>query len=845
MKKTFPFILGGLLIILATLNGCSSPTLGPISETTLLPHDLPVTTPDRVEIPGLIVVTNASDDGSPGTLRNALSIANERNQIVFASSFFQAGAQIPIYVEGEMLPPINHDNITISALPDSVVLNGSHLSGDWDSGLQITNASGVKISGLEISRFSGPAISIGSNSHNNVIEKNRLTNNAEGVSITSSTSYGNTIKENIIGIDLNNNPAGNSFRGLSIIEGAHDNIIGPGNQIAFNGPDADHAVGYDVFGYDRFGYDFGCGVLIEKTSGYPDSDGNWITRNSIHDNKGNGICLVNRETEVKGGPNEDIEAPFILSVNVFSGSVRGISCADCTVEVFSNADGYEGQLYEGRTLADSEGMFDFQKPGSFGQNLGFENTIITTTATDGNGNTSEFSRPGGTLPQTSWLQEGNTSIPRFLPTRPSRLLADNKIGLWLDEYRYYRDANFVFRNGFKRIRIQTLVSDDQPASTIINAETLSPKVDYTISQYADNGVKIQYFFGSKGSGVAIRPWDLNISFQTQEEIEPLLEFVDFVTKYFKDRFTHYEVLNEPGYIDIPTYVNVINQTVPVIRRNDENAKIEVNTFIGTWVENYEGYGTFQRYGPDPDGELYFHVHDLFTFQPGVLPSIDGLSWHPIYDNIPGDRYYKDYPDIVNEIKDLAAANGFSPDGEYFADEILWTTVDQIDWDNGPPISPFLAAKYYLRTIIEHRAMDFSVTFNPFFQRYYVTPMAYLANIMAGAEPANNILLGISPSPAMSVRQYAFTLPSGEKMIALWTNGNGTDETEEINDGITAQLRLGTIYMRSVGYTPVSVTAMDVLHGYEQVLVSRRDILGNLIINNFKIKDFPIILRFNR
>lgn len=799
-------------------------------------------------------VTSSSDGNFRGTLRYALSAAREGDRIEFDPARFGINSHTTIYVEGDLLPPIDKDNIILSALPGSVILDGSNLDGEWMGGLQIVGAKGATISGLQIVNFTGPAIGISGNSQNNVIENNRLINNSEGVNISTATTSENTIRNNIIGIDRSNNPAGNSSRGISIMEGAHDNVIGPGNQIAFNGPQNGDLTGYGVFGYDRYNSSDGCGVFIEKTMGYPDSNGNWITRNSIHDNKGNGICIVDRETGLEGGPNEDIEAPYISTINVSTGFISGISCARCTVEIFSNSDGYEGQHYEGKALADSKGIYTFQKLDSFNRNVPFENTIITTTATDGHGNTSKFSRPGGTLPPTDWLQSGNRSHREFLLTKPSRLLVDSKIGLWLDSFKAYQDSSFVLQNGFKRIRIQTLQSDDQPDSTVINSETISPKVDYTISKYADNGVKIQYFFGGRESGVTINYQNYNTTFQTQREIDDLLEFVDFVTNHFKDRITHYEILNEPGYIDLPTYINVINQTVPVIRNNDDGATILVNMFATTWIDgnSYPGYEGFQRSCPTKeedhetpaDGDLHYEMANFLSYTPGILPSVDGISWHPFYDNIPNDPYYQDYPKIVDKTRDLAVQNGFHND-EYFADEIMWSIVDEENWNNGPPISQFLAAKYYLRAIVEHRALDLTVTFNPFFQMNYISPMAYLANIMAGAEP-EKISFSISTNGNTNVRRYAFVLPTGEKMIALWTNDIGTDETLIIDEGMTAQLRFSNINLnRDMGYTPDNVTAIDVLHGYEQELMTIWDFSGNLTVGNLKIKDYPIILRFNR
>ena len=55
----------------------------------------------------------------------------------------------------------------------------------------------------------------------------------------------------------------------------------------------------------------------------------------------------------------------------------------------------------------------------------------------------------------------------------------------------------------------------------------------------------------------------------------------------------------------------------------------------------------------------------------ITPLVDAVSWHLMHGTSPQFDDYRDYyygyPDLVQEIKDVATAHGF--DGEYQADEI--------------------------------------------------------------------------------------------------------------------------------------------------------------------------------
>jgi parallel beta-helix repeat protein len=189
------------------------------------------------------------------------------------------------------------------------------------------------------------------------------------------------VEGNFIGTDATGTqPRGNctpptSCGAVWIQDGAQGNTIGPGNLIAFNG------LGVWVLGSD--------------------TRDNTITRNRIHSNAGQGIWLFD-------GGNGELAAPAITTVSATQ--VSGTACPNCTVEVFSDAED-EGAIYEGTTTADASGNWTLAKPG------GLSGPYVTATATDGDGNTSQFSAavsvPG--VPPTVTVSPSPTSTPTATP----------------------------------------------------------------------------------------------------------------------------------------------------------------------------------------------------------------------------------------------------------------------------------------------------------------------------------------------------------------------------------------------------------------------------------------------
>ncbi len=165
----------------------------------------------------------------------------------------------------------------------------------------------------------------------------------------------NFVLGNVIGTDASGSvPLGNGVAGIVLWEHSAHTFV-QGNTLAFNGG-----------GWEGVG-----GVYVNR------SMSNTFRRNSIHSNGARGIVLTN-------GGNQMLPAPLILTVT--ETSVSGTACPGCTVEVFSDAED-EGRVYEGSAVASAAGTFSFTKP------TGLTGPFITATATDGQGNTSEFSAP--------------------------------------------------------------------------------------------------------------------------------------------------------------------------------------------------------------------------------------------------------------------------------------------------------------------------------------------------------------------------------------------------------------------------------------------------------------------
>lgn len=249
------------------------------------------------------------------------------------------------------------------------IVKGNYIGTDHTGTLAVPNGNGIVIDGAPIYNY---------------IDNNVISGNAQqGIDIHATYTDNNVITRNKIGTDYTGTqPLGNTFDGIRIAEGAKYNVIGGsaanGNIIANNGS---------------------AGVFL-MTSGdlY-----NKISCNSIYNNGGLGIDLfpigvnANDVNDTDSGPNMGMNYPVIISADYWTYNsltfVQGtIDCQNpgtVTVELFiadSDSTSFgEGKTYVDYAIPDISGNWSVHLSGV---NPG---DMITCTATDASGNTSEFS----------------------------------------------------------------------------------------------------------------------------------------------------------------------------------------------------------------------------------------------------------------------------------------------------------------------------------------------------------------------------------------------------------------------------------------------------------------------
>lgn len=430
---------------------------------------------------------------------------------------------------------------------------------------------------------------------------------------------------------------------------------------------------------------------------------------------------------------------------------------------------------------------------------------------------------------TTILQEGN-DLPKIqLQTKQSRELEDNHIGTHWSGLWQPLDWQVIFNGelfdvGLKRVRLAINDFDWAKADWDKPEFSIDPSHDNYITDIANNGIMITYVltFWDKESRARGEEVDYP-RFKTEDQIQRYLDFVRFIVRHFKDRVQYFEIWNEPTirdsvqWIEVEDYINLVRRAVPVIRQEYPEAKVVVG-------------GTDFLIFPESRDYLFS------ILESDVMPLVDAVSWHPMYGTSPEyefhAEYYYDYPSIVHEIKDVASAHGFK--GEYFADELTWRIPETRVLDQSWPhtYSETKCAKYLARGIVMHLGMDVTVGHGGAFPEEMPSSLSTVKNlctIMAGAKP---ISLPIKiQSEATNIRSYGFSLPNGDKSLALWADGVAIDD----DPGIEATLMVP-------GLSAEKVIGIDVLNGFEQQVITNVE-GGDLVISNLLVKDYPIILRF--
>lgn len=320
-----------------------------------------------------LIGTNASGLGDLGNSQNGILI--ERNA--------------PLTVEHLIGSSTNSLNGNVISGNSGDVLAGNGIKINENiSGVKIFgNKIGTNINGTAALPNAGDGIEIASGSNqvglaNNNAARNIIAGNfGNGILLSGPGATLNSIQNNFIGTNSIGANLGNLIEGVLVTSSATSNTIGgttvgAGNTIAFNSSD---------------------GVHVSSTT----ATGNAIQRNAIHSNSGLGINLggvgvaANDLNDADTGPNNLQNYPVLqmASPTQISGTLNSTSGAFTIdfyrVDVCNQNNHGEGRHYLGSTNVTTVGNNAAFSAAHSGLTVG---QIVTATATDAEGNTSEFSQ---------------------------------------------------------------------------------------------------------------------------------------------------------------------------------------------------------------------------------------------------------------------------------------------------------------------------------------------------------------------------------------------------------------------------------------------------------------------
>jgi uncharacterized repeat protein (TIGR01451 family)/CSLREA domain-containing protein len=278
-------------------------------------------------------------------------------------------------------------------------VQGNLIGTDWTGSSALGNRAAIEVNQSSAQMIGGSAAGAG-----NVVAASTA---GEGILVF--LGGGNTIQGNWVGTNAAGDVLGNAIRGIAVFDSSNNLIggsaAGAWNSVANNGSD---------------------GIEVQDDGG--GATGNTIRGNSIHSNGSQGIDLApihgqtpNDADDVDGGANLLQNYPVLTAATTDTGGtdVDGSldSAADTayTVEFFGtgacDTGGFGAGFGEGETFlgsstvtTDASGVATFAFSSTTPSSVG---DVITATATDPDGNTSEFSEcrtvTGAPAETASWV----------------------------------------------------------------------------------------------------------------------------------------------------------------------------------------------------------------------------------------------------------------------------------------------------------------------------------------------------------------------------------------------------------------------------------------------------------
>ena len=315
---------------------------------------------------------------------------------------------------------------------------------------------------------------------------------------------------------------------------------------------------------------------------------------------------------------------------------------------------------------------------------------------------------------------------------------------------------------------------------------------------------------------------------TQEEIDRYLQYVQMTVSELAGLVDSYELWNEPdanyeGYqmIQPQDYINMARQAIPVIKEIDPEAEVVILSTCKLLSD--EGIG-YTREILDSD----------------VAALADGLSFHSLnFDAMPQNRseFYYNYENIMNDLLDLAASNGFT--GYVVADELNYRSDYSFDIgqteDTGfyYTTRPEIAAKNIARMMVINKGMGFYVGMSG--------TNSGVRFIEGNADrDYNRMLDGLSPvetemtaeSLSGRIRYNTFCDDAGDLYLAIWND----EAAAETSERTACDLTFKDIQITGAEWMdPYSMLQKDL---YFQI------ISDGIVISGLNIPDYPVFIKLD-